>query len=149
MGAAGSSRIGEAREGSVGKRQRRWRRGRRRLRRSGRSVAAERSKHHAREVARRRDWSGKVSRQRMTVATSSGSPGISDAAAKAELVREARVPALRPESEEDDEAISVPSWPRRGIDSTRGLKSLPFQSRSARAHDSAPSPSNPLTVFFV
>jgi hypothetical protein len=56
----------------------------------------------------------------MTVATSSGSPGISDAAAKAELVREARVPALRPESEEDDEAISVPSWPRRGIDSTRG-----------------------------
>jgi hypothetical protein len=80
-------------------------------------VAAERSKHHAREVARRRDWSGKVSRQRMTVATSSGSPGISDAAAKAELVRKARVPAMRPESEEDDEAISFASWPRRRIDS--------------------------------
>lgn len=78
-------------------------------------MAAERSKHHAREVARRRDWSGKVSRQRMTAATSSGSPGISDDAAKADLVREARVPAMRPEAEEED-AISVPS------DSTRGLR---------------------------
>jgi hypothetical protein len=53
----------------------------------------------------------------MTAATSSGSPGISDAAAKAELVRKARVPAMRPESEED-EAISVPS----SQDSRRGQK---------------------------
>jgi hypothetical protein len=45
----------------------------------------------------------------MTAATSSGSPGISDAAAAAtvEPLHRARVPATRPAPEEDEETIPV------------------------------------------